>query len=204
MRKEPFVDEKIIRLRNFCDNQTKTYHILTEGVFICGSIIRFAPVYLFDEKVYAVIPENFIKMPESIARIKYINNYRPSVIWTSNSYDENFGFHLLSGKDIETEGGLDGLIQQMQDTVIRHAPETVLYDQGSIRQKAQGRWFEYKNFTVDDETYNLQFLINFGETWIAGTFNCRMCFYDQWKNPVLKALEYMEIIEKREMTDEGR
>lgn len=204
MKKDPFIDEKIIRLRNFCDNRTKTYNILTDAVSICGNTMRFAPVYLFDGKVCAVIPDNFIRMPEAIAEIKYINNYRPPVIWTSSSYEENFGFHLLNWKDIGSDSGLDRLIWQMQDTVIRHAPETVLYEQGSIQQRAQGRWFEYKNFTVDDETYNLQFLIDFGEALIAGTFNCRMCVYDQWKTPVLKTLECMEMEEKGVLTDEGR
>ena len=62
---------------------------------------------------------------------------------------------------------------------------------------------EYKNFTIDDETYNIQFLIRSEGVLLAGTFNCRMVFYDQWKPLVFKALELMERTGK-ERVDESR
>jgi len=92
----------------------------------------------------------------------------------------------------------------MQNTVRLHAPETVFYGKGNICPKgAEGMWFEYKNFTLDDETYNLQFLIGSDIYLLAGTFNCRMCFYDEWKVPVLNSLEYIGFGGKVGQTNEG-
>ena len=86
-------------------------------------------------------------------------------------YDENFGFHLRE----DVDDGLDELIGQMQNAVLSLAPETVVYEKGDIVPEGmEGRWFEYKSFTLDEETYNVQFAICSGNHLLAGTFNCRM------------------------------
>jgi hypothetical protein len=194
MKKGTFVDEEIIRLQHFYQNRTSSYDLMADGFPIRGEKVHFSLFPLFEGTVNALIPKNFIEMPEKIAKVRYISSYRPPILLTSESYDENFGFHLLRREDIRECGTLDKLICQMQDTVRLHASETVFYDKGSVCLKgAEGMWFEYKNFTLDDETYNLQFLVGSDAYLLAGTFNCRMCFYDEWKEPVLRSLEYMEI-----------
>ncbi|WP_313186949.1 hypothetical protein [Lacrimispora sp.] len=204
MKKGNYVDEKLIRLQDFYQRRTSSYDLMTDEVPIRGKMVRFAPFPLFEGKVNALIPEDFVEMPEKIAMARYICSYRPPILLTSAGYDENFGFHLLRREEIREHGNLDGLICQMQDTVRLHAPETVFYGKGNICPKgAEGKWFEYKNFTLDDETYNLQFLISSDIYLLAGTFNCRMCFYDEWKEPVLNSLEYIGIGWKVERTNEG-
>lgn len=142
-----------------------------------------------------------MQMPEQIARIRYISSHRPPVILSGPNYDENFGFHLLK----EENGEPDQLIRKMQDSVLRHAPETVFYDKGCIGvPKMSGRWFEYKNFTLDEETYNMQFIIQSESDMLAGTFNCRMLFYDEWKPLVLKSLGLIEMTERGQGTNAGR
>jgi len=203
MKKGNYVDEKLIRLQDFYQRRTSSYDLLTDEVPIRGKMVRFVPFPLFEGKVNALIPEDFMEMPEKIAKVKYISSYRPAVLLTSAGYDENFGFHLLRREEIR-EYNLDGLIRQMQNAVRLHAPETVFYGKGNICPKgAEGMWFEYKNFTLDDETYNLQFLIGSDIYLLAGTFNCRMCFYDEWKVPVLNSLEYIGFGGKVGQTNEG-
>ncbi len=205
MKKGTYVDEKIITLQNFVKRRTSSYELLTDEIPIRGKGVRFVPFTLLDGKVNALIPEDFTEMPEMIAKVRYISNNRPPVLLTNELYDDNFGFHLLKHEDIHEYTNLDELIDQMQDTVKFHTPETVIYGRGSIDLKrADGRWFEYKNFTLDDETYNLQFLISAEEYLLAGTFNCRMCFYDDWREFVLKSLEYIEITGKGELKNESR
>lgn len=205
MKKGNYVDEKIIRLQGFYQNSISSYDLLTDGPSIRGKRVQFVPFPLFDGKVNALIPENFIEMPEKIAKVRYISSYRPPILLTSPGYDENFGFHLLSRDDIGEYETLEELIHQMQDAVRFHAPETVFYDKGKVCPGgAEGRWFEYKNFTLDEETYNLQFLVDLNMYLLAGTFNCRMRFYDEWKEPVIKSLEYIEIVGRRESTNDSR
>lgn len=205
MKKGTFVDERIVSLQNFFKKRTSAYELLTDEIPIRGKGVRFVPFTMFNGKVNALIPQNFTEMPEMIAKVRYISSNRPPVLLTNEYYDDNFGFHLLRREDIHEYINLDELIVQMQDTVKLHTPESVIYGMGSIDSVgADGRWFEYKNFTLDDETYNLQFLVSIEEYLLAGTFNCRMCFYDDWREPVLKSLEYIEITVKGELKNESR
>lgn len=205
MKKGTYVDEKIISLQNFVKKRTSSYELLTDEIPIRGKGVRFVPFPMFDGKVNALIPQNFTEMPEMIAKVRYISSNRPPVLLTNEYYDDNFGFHLLRREDIHEYTNLDELIGQMQDTVKFQTPEAVIYGKGSIDlARADGRWFEYKNFTLDDETYNLQFLVGTQEYLLAGTFNCRMCFYDEWRESVLKSLEYIEITGKGELKNESR
>jgi len=205
MKKGTYVDEKIISLQNFVKKRTSSYELLTDEIPIRGKGIRFVPFPMFDGKVNALIPQNFTEMPEMIAKVRYISSNRPPVLLTNEYYDDNFGFHLLRRGDIQEYANLEELIDQMQDTVKLHTPETVIYGKGSIGlERADGRWFEYKNFTLDDETYNLQFLVSTVEYLLAGTFNCRMCFFDDWRESVLKSLEYIKITGKGELKNESR
>ena len=194
MRKGEYLDEEILRLQKVYKKQEKNYDLKQDPVFIRGKWQRFLPCMVLDEKVCVWLPGSFTEMSEEIARIRYPSKFRPAVLFTSAGQDENYGFHLLGKEEIGESIDLDHSIRKMQETVLCHAPESVLYGQGKIRQdraETEGRWIEYKNFTVDEETYNLQFLIPLKSCVLAGTFNCRMAFYDEWKEPVLKSLEYI-------------
>lgn len=189
MKQGEFADQDIILLRRKYREGTGEYDLLTDEIPICGRRVRFGWFPLFGEAFRMLLPEDFEPMPEQAARVKYISTYRPPLILTGPNYEENFGFHLLE----DEEASLEELIAKMENAVLRHAPETVVYDKGVIAAEGmEGRWFEYKNFTLDEETYNMQFLIRGGGHLLAGTFNCRMECYDQWKTPVLKALEKIE------------
>lgn len=201
MKKGEYVDKEIIRLRKICQNGTKAYDPLTDEIPVHRKRIHFQWFPLFEGEFRILLPENFAQMPEKIAKVRYISVFRPPIIFSCQNYDENFGFHLLENEDKE----LDSLIRQMQDTILLHSPETVVYEKGFVYPKGmEGRWFDYKNFTVDEETYNMQFLIRSDNFLLAGTFNCRMFFYDEWKPVVLKSLEQIERTGKRRQTDESR
>lgn len=194
MKKEACPDEEIIRLRRFYREKIVRRDPFTEGFKAGGRTVRFTPRLFFGGRVRLWIPEDFIEMPEPVAKARYISDCRPPLILTNLDYDENFGFHLLDGEELKGKLGADEWIGQMKEAVLRHAPGTVAYGGGSIHMdRARGSWFEYKNFTLDDETYNMQFLIDFKIHWLAGTFNCMMCDYGQWKKPVLKSLEAIEL-----------
>ena len=64
-------------------------------------------------------------------------------------------------------------------------------------------WFDYKNFTLDEETYNMQFLVRSDSKLLAGTFNCRMRFYDMWKPLVLQSLGLVKKKKKGRTSDES-
>lgn len=196
-----YIDQKIIQLRKLYQEQSDFRDITKDEIYLEGKWIPFKQTAIFNETVSLWIPETFLEMPMEVARVKYISSYRPPVILTSKDYEKNLGFHLLKREQAD----LDIFIGQMAETVLIHAPETVIYDQGTIlTEGAEGRWFEYKNFTVTDETYNIQFLLYSAPYLLAGTFNCRMSSYDEWKLLMLKVLHHISIQKKEETTDEDR
>lgn len=189
MRQEEFVDVKIIRLQEIYQAMAAEYDLLMDEIPIHRQKVHFRYVSLFDEAFRMLMPENFAPMPEEAVKARYISHYRPPIIFAGPGYDENLGFHLLEDEKRE----LSSLIVQMRETVRRHAPETIFYEEGSVMPTdMEGRWFEYKNFTLDEETYNMQFLVRADTKLLAGTFNCRMRFYDMWKPLVLQSLDLIE------------
>ena len=189
MREGKYVDEEILLLKRRCQSVKADYDLLNDEIPVHGKKIHFCRTPLFDGSFVMLLPEHFTQMPEEIAKVRYINIYRPPVILSGPDYDENFGFHLLE----DVDDGLDELIGKMQDAVLSLAPETVVYEKGDLAPGGmEGRWFEYKNFTLDEETYNIQFVIRSGNHLLVGTFNCRMAFYDEWKPLVLKSLEQVK------------
>lgn len=200
MKREDFVDVKIIQLQEIYQNMAAEYDLLVDEIPIHRQKVRFRYLPLFDETFCMLIPENFAPMPEEAAKARYISRHRPPVILTGPGYDENFGFHLLENE----KGELSSLIGQMKETVKRHAPETIFYEEGTIMQAdMESGWFDYKNFTLDEETYNMQFLVRSDSKLLAGTFNCRMRFYDMWKPLVLQSLSFVKSGKKGRTSDEG-
>lgn len=200
MRQEEFVDLKIIQLQGIYRDMTAEYDLLVDEIPIHRQKVRFRYVPLFDGIFHMLVPENFTLMPEDAAKARYISHYRPPVILTGPGYDENFGFHLMEDKD----GEISSLIGQMRETVRRHARETVFYEEGAVTPAdMEGRWFEYKNFTLDEETYNMQFLVWKDSKLLVGTFNCRMRFYEMWKPLVLQSLNLIQSGQKGGTLDES-
>lgn len=201
MKEGEYVDERILQLRKYYLSKMESYDITRDKLYIQEKWTEFKMVSMFEERISVLIPEGFAVMPEKIAKVRYISHNRPTVILTSIDYSENYGFHLLEQEAVDLECS----IKQMEDAVLLNAPETRVYDKGDISSDTwQGKWFEYKNFTLNDETYNIQFLIYRVPYLLVGTFNCRMCYYDSWKKPVLKALEYTHIMEKGSDSNENR
>ncbi len=210
MKKGDYADERIIRLRKICQGGTESHDLLADAVPIREKEIRFRWFSLFDGKFRMPVPETFTVMPEQIAKVRYPCIYRPPIILTGPGYDENLGFRFMDCMEDVRKAGDDGtdmdrLLQRMQDTVRRYTPEAVIYERGRFGLcEMEGGWFEYKNFTVDEETYNMQFIFRAGNGFLIGTFNCRMVFYGEWKPWILKALEHTEWMERSGRTDESR
>lgn len=197
MNQGTYADEELIKLKNYYQSETNTYNLITDELPIRGRMVRFIPALFFDGNLNVLIPDDFAEMPEKVAKARYLSNHRPPVLFTNPSYDENLGFHLLNRKDFQEYNNLEELIKKMVDSVRQHAPETVFYGKDNFYpDNAEGMWFEYKNFTLDEETYNLQMLVLSDKYLLAGTFNCRMCFYDEWKEPILKSLDYIKMERK--------
>lgn len=186
MREGTYTDETIIQLKKTYQKSRVNYDITRDPVWIRGKWISFRPISVLDGKVGLWIPDEFEILPEHIAKIQYPTFYRPKVLLSGPDFSEMLGYHLIEKGERE----LNSSIRQMEEVILLHAPETVIYEKGSLQAKgAEGRWFEYKNFTLNEETYHLQFLLGSKEFLLVGGFHCRMRFYEEWKTPIFHAFE---------------
>ena len=71
MKREDFVDVKIIQLQEIYQNMAAEYDLLVDEIPIHRQKVRFRYLPLFDETFCMLIPENFASMPEEAAKARY-------------------------------------------------------------------------------------------------------------------------------------
>jgi len=192
MKDGEYADNKIIKLRKFHRRMLWCFDLEVDAVPIRNERVSFSYRDLFEGKARMLLPAHFIQMPDTLARLRYLSDHRPELILTGNDVTENICMSCISrnGRD------LNETIPLMQDSILSTAPETVFYETGEIVGKnCSGYWFEYKSFTINDEAYNLQFLLGSEKVVILGVFNCCIRHFEEWKPFIISALEYTEILE---------
>lgn len=189
-----YADSEIVRLRKLHRKLLWRFDLETDAVLVRLERVCFAYRALFDGAVSMLLPDYFVQMPESLARLRYPSEHRPQLILTGRDPTENIGVSCIArnGRDLQQSLAI------MRASIRQAAPETVFYEIGKITAKnCEGHWFEYKSFTINDEAYNLQFLLGSEQTILLGVFNCSIRYFDEWKPFIIKALEYTEIFDRR-------
>lgn len=195
MKHGDYADSEIVRLRNLHRRLLWPYDLEVDAVLIREQRVDFAYRELFEGQVCMLLPSHFEEMPEGLARLRYLSEHRPQLILTGRmDPTENIGVSCIArdGRDLQQA------LNVMRGSVRQIAPETVFYDTGPITAKnCEGYWFEYKSFTINDEAYNLQFLLGSAQTILLGVFNCSIRVFDDWKPFIVKSLDYTEILDRR-------
>ena len=190
MKDGQYADNKIIMLRKLHRRLLWHFDLEVDAVPIRNERVSFSYRNLFEGKARMLLPAHFVRMPDTLARLRYLSDHRPELILTGNDVTENICMSCISrnGRDLKEK------IPLMLDSILLTAPESVFYETGEIAGKnCYGHWFEYKSFTINDEAYNIQFLLGSEQIVILGAFNCCIRYFEQWKPFILKALEYTEI-----------
>ena len=192
MKTGEYADSKILKLRNAHNSIVWTFDLEVDAVLIRKERVSFAYRELFNGKARMLLPCHFTQMPDEIAELRYLSKHRPHIILAGNDLTENIGVSCIA----RNGRGLHESMAIMKDAVEQTAVETVFYEKGTVDCKCcDGCWFEYKSFTINDEAYNLQFLIGSEQMFLFGVFNCSMRHFEEWKPFILKALEHTEIFD---------
>jgi len=187
-----YADNKIIKLRRLHRSILWRFDLEVDCVPIRNERVSFSYHNLFEGKARLLLPAHFVQMPDTLARIRYLSEHRPELILTGNDVTENIGMSCISRNGCD----LKEAMSLMQESILLTAPETVCYETGGIKGKnCDGYWFEYKSFTINDEAYNIQFLLGSKQIVILGVFNCCIRYFEEWKPFILRALEYTEIFD---------
>lgn len=188
-----YADTAIVKLRNFQRKLVSKFDLETDAVLIHGELVLFKLRQLFDGKAIMLLPSHFTEMPAELLKLRYLSHQSPQLILTGNNLNENICISCIERKGRDLAAAVD----IMRNAIRQSAPDTVFYESGEITAKnCEGRWFEYKSFTLTDEAYNIQFLIGTENMLLHGVFNCSIRDFEQWKKYIIKALEYTEIVEQ--------
>jgi len=193
MKDGEYADNKIIKLMKLHRGMLWHFDLEVDAVTIRNERVSFSYRNLFEGKARMLLPTHFVQMPDTLAQLRYLSEHRAQLILTGNDVTENICMSCISrnGRDLKETMPL------MQDSILLTAPESVFYETGEIIGKnCDGYWFEYKSFTINDEAYNLQFLLGSEQTVILGVFNCCIRYFEEWKPFIMKALEYTEIFDR--------
>lgn len=72
------------------------YSTLETGIYIKDELVEFEPRDIPELNINASLPKTFVRMPLSIAKIKYPSETRPQMIFTKFGHDCEFYLQRVS------------------------------------------------------------------------------------------------------------
>ena len=149
-----YIDEEIIELKKIKRNQ-EYRDIRGDGIFIHDHLTRFVPNVIF-EQLELYLPEDFIKMPDEFAALKYPSVNRPQKILTSLDGCTNFAFNLFTETPVPAED-VDKLAKKMK-TMLQHSNPSLVFEweeSGVLSDSRLVEMFDYRSYGVDEKLYNI-------------------------------------------------
>ena len=87
-----YLDEDFLKLKR--REKYAKYSTLETGIYIKDELVEFEPRDIPELNINASLPKTFVRMPLSIAKIKYPSETRPQMIFTSLDTTVNFTFSV--------------------------------------------------------------------------------------------------------------
>ncbi|MCM1289757.1 MAG: DUF3268 family zinc-finger domain-containing protein [Corallococcus sp.] len=130
--------------------------------------VKFVRASVADDRVTAIMPKNFIVMPEKLRRIKYRAN-APRYIYTTPDSTVNLTMSIggsLKNSDVFAFG------QQMLSALKNANPTAQFGESKQITHKRNVFYFDFIVAGMDQKIYNAMFFFSFGGQQGMGSWNC--------------------------------
>lgn len=182
-----YEDEKIAELKKELRRQKYT-HIKGEGIFINRQFTKFC-LRAINDDVGLYIPEEFIDMPEEIQLMKFPSVNRPQRIFTSLDGSVNFAFSIVDYQIPDTQ--IESLAEQMEEVIRKSNPAAIFYqdDQSTLVSGRTICMFDFKNYGIDEQMYNMLCFTSLNHGTLHGTFICLDRDADDWKEAAWEAFK---------------
>ena len=136
-----------------------------------------------------MLPSIFEPLDPKSAEIKYPSSNRPPIILSEQSESVNFTFNLLSQLPLTNEH-VEEASKFFKQTIRRTNPANVFFGEDVITtQGCKVAYFEYKSYAIDQDIYNLVYVLPVNQQTLLGTFNCRFVDAKTWKPIVDEVLK---------------
>lgn len=145
-----------------------------------GEIIQFDTISILSDKISLLIPTTFSIMSEDMAKIKYPNERRPSIIYTNDSASVNIAFNYTQNQ--ASNENLQAIMDSLKESFDNLYPSAQWYtsEVKTINDKDIGV-LELITPAIDTEIYNLMWFTDIDGKLLIATFNCTKEQMDEWK-----------------------
>lgn len=151
-----------------------------------GENIQFDTISILSDKISLLIPTTFSIMSEDMAKIKYPDERRPSIIYTNDSASVNIAFNYTQNR--ANNENLQAIMDSLKESFENLYPSAQWYtsEVKTINDKDIGV-LELITPAIDTEIYNLMWFTDIDGKLLIATFNCTKEQMDEWK-PVGEAI----------------
>lgn len=177
--------------------QKQYYSSIDKGMYICGDIVEFKPVYLFDGLLCIEMPADFIEMPQKFQQVKYPSQYRPQIIMTSMDLSVNMGLTMFMQKQNEEP---KKIAESIKSIIKKSYPDYRFFGSEYIREeKKVYSWFDFRSYAFDDAVYNMHIIMQLGKALLQGSFNCPYSQAEDWKKAMIQMIKSIKRAEEKEI-----
>ena len=188
-----YLDEEILSYKR--QEKRAKYNTLETGIYIKEEVIEFEPRDIPELNINVTLPKSFVRMPDSIAKIKYPAETRPQFIFTSLDTTINFSFGVYS-QDVPLNQ-VKQVAEQMKAMLKKVNPANIFYElQEELTAKRALCWFNYKSYAIDDQLYSIMYLLVAEKGKILhGTFSCRFSDMNEWNHAALQVIHSVKVMD---------
>lgn len=171
------------------------YSTLETGIYIKDELVEFEPRDIPELNINASLPKTFVRMPLSIAKIKYPSETRPQMIFTSLDTTVNFTFSVYP-QDVPLDQ-VKRVAEQMKAMLKKVNPANIFYDlQAEVAENRALCWFNYKSYAIDDQIYTIMYLLAAEKGKILhGTFSCRFDSMNEWNRAAIQVIQSVKVMD---------
>ena len=188
-----YLDEDFLKLKR--REKYAKYSTLETGIYIKDELVEFEPRDIPELNINASLPKTFVRMPLSIAKIKYPSETRPQMIFTSLDTTVNFTFSVYP-QDVPLDQ-VKRVAEQMKAMLKKVSPANIFYDlQAEVAENRALCWFNYKSYAIDDQIYTIMYLLAAEKGKILhGTFSCRFDSMNEWNRAAIQVIQSVKVMD---------
>jgi len=188
-----YLDEELLALKR--QEKRAKYSTLETGIYIKEELIEFEPRDIPELNINVTLPKTFVRMPASIAKIKYPAETRPQLIFTSLDTTVNFSFSVFP-QNVPLDQ-VKRIAEQMKAMLKKVNPANLFYElKEELSENRALCWFNYKSYAMDDQLYSIMYLLAAEKGKILhGTFSCRFNDMNEWNHAALQVIESVRVMD---------
>lgn len=174
----------------------KTFILASLSIIVLSAFnwaIELETQSILDGKVEIKLPNDFGEMSEEIAKFKYPQNNRPTLIYTDEAAAVNVAFNLKQNVPT-TQAGIKFLHNSFVQSMESSYPSAEWKGKGikTINGKKVG-YIELITPAMDTKVYNLVFFTDLDGKLLLCTFNCTMELMNEWKSSAKEIMNSLKI-----------